>query len=103
MLTTVAKVALTIDSTTWPYKALQVRGTARVETVAGVVPEYREAAARYLGAEPGRMWIEQVKALFSHMARIAVRPEWVGIMDFERRFPSAIESAMSAHQGRGAQ
>ena len=62
-----------------------------------------EAAARYLGAEPGRMWIEQVKALFSHMARIAVRPEWVGIMDFERRFPSAIESAMSAHQGRGAQ
>ncbi|MFO1400100.1 MAG: pyridoxamine 5'-phosphate oxidase family protein [Steroidobacteraceae bacterium] len=103
MLSTGAKVALTIDSTTWPYKALQVRGTARVETVAGVVPEYREAAARYLGAEPGRMWIEQVKALFSHMARIAVRPEWVGIMDFERRFPSAIESAMSAHQGRGAQ
>jgi hypothetical protein len=103
MLTPGAKVALTIDSTTWPYKALQVRGTAHVETVAGVVPEYREAAARCLGTEPGRMWIEQVKALFSHMARIAVRPEWVGLVDFERRFPSAIESAMSGHPGCGAQ
>jgi hypothetical protein len=29
------------------------------------------------------------------MARITVRPEWVGILDFEERFPSAIEAAMS--------
>jgi hypothetical protein len=29
------------------------------------------------------------------MTRIAVQPEWVGILDFERRFPSAIEAAMS--------
>jgi hypothetical protein len=29
------------------------------------------------------------------MVRISVRPEWVGILDFEERFPSAIEAAMS--------
>jgi hypothetical protein len=95
MLSPNAKVALTIDSTTWPYKVLQIRGTAHVETVAGVVPEYSAAAERYFGAEQGRAWVEQVRGLFSHMARIAIRPEWVGILDFEQRFPSAIEAAMS--------
>jgi len=29
------------------------------------------------------------------MVRIAVKPEWVAILDFEQRFPSAIEAAMS--------
>lgn len=89
------KVALTIDSTTWPYKVLQIRGTADVETVEGVVPEYATAAERYFGAERGRAWVEQVRSMFSHMARISIRPAWVGILDFERRFPSAIETAMS--------
>src|ERR1700757_1393316 len=42
-----AKVALSIDGDTWPYKALQIRGTAHVETVTGVVPEYAIAAERY--------------------------------------------------------
>ena len=31
----------------------------------------------------------------SHMTRISVRPEWVSILDFETRFPSAIAEAMS--------
>src|SRR5256884_6329 len=34
------KVALTIDTNTWPHKVLQIRGTAQIETVEGVVPEY---------------------------------------------------------------
>jgi hypothetical protein len=29
------------------------------------------------------------------MARISIRPEWVSILDFEKRFPSAIEAAMA--------
>jgi len=29
------------------------------------------------------------------MARIAIQPEWVGILDFEQRFPIAIENAMA--------
>jgi hypothetical protein len=90
-----SKVALTIDSTTWPYKVLQIRGTVQVETVQGVVPEYGQAAERYFGAEQGQKWVGQVRAMFPQMVRIAVKPEWVAILDFEQRFPSAIEAAIS--------
>ena len=96
-LSTNSKVALSIDSNTWPYKVLQIRGTARVETVAGVVPEYALAADRYFGPEQGRAWVTQVSAMFSQVARIVVRPEWAAVLDFETRFPSAIEAAMSGH------
>jgi PPOX class probable F420-dependent enzyme len=92
-----SEVALTIDSNTWPYKVLQIRGTARVETVAGVVPEYALAAERYFGPEQGQAWVKQVGGMFSQMARIAVTPSWVAVLDFETRFPSAIEAAMSGH------
>ena len=89
------KVALTIDGDTFPYKVLQVRGTAQIETVDGIVPEYAMAAERYFGNEQGKVWIEQFQQMFAQMARIIVQPEWVGILDFEQRFPSAIEAAMS--------
>lgn len=89
-----SKVALTIDTNTWPNKVLQIRGTATVETVDGVVAEYATAARRYFGEEQGKAWVEQVAKMFSQMARISVRPEWVSIIDFEKRFPSAIEAAM---------
>jgi hypothetical protein len=92
-----AKVALSIDANTWPYKVLQIRGTAQVETVTGVVPEYALAAERYFGVDEGRAWVKQVEGMFSHMVRIAVKPEWVAVLDFEKRFPSAIEAAMSGH------
>ena len=94
-LSTGAKVALTIDGNTWPYKVLQIRGAAQVDTVAGVVPEYAVAAERYFGAEQGRAWVKQIEGMFSHMVRIAVKPEWVAVLDFEKRFPSAIEAAMA--------
>ncbi|HEX7136298.1 MAG TPA: pyridoxamine 5'-phosphate oxidase family protein [Vicinamibacterales bacterium] len=91
-----AKVAISIDGNAWPYKVLQIRGAARVETVPGVVPEYALAAERYFGADQGQAWVKQVGGMFSHMARIAVKPDWVAVLDFEKRFPSAIEAAMSA-------
>ena len=90
-----SKVALTIDTDTWPHKVLQIRGTVSIETVDGVVPGYALAAERYLGAEGGKGWVEQAKALFPQMTRIVVRPDWVGLLDFEQRFPSAIEAAMA--------
>jgi nitroimidazol reductase NimA-like FMN-containing flavoprotein (pyridoxamine 5'-phosphate oxidase superfamily) len=95
VLPTNSKVALTIDRDEWPYHALLIRGTAHVETVEGVTPEYETAAQRYFGAEQGREWVEGVRQMYSEMVRITVRPEWVGILDFETRFPSAIEAAMS--------
>ena len=94
-LTKNPKVALTINGETWPYKVLLIRGTAQVETIDGVVPEYAASAKRYFGEEQGQAWAEQVDGMFSQMTRISIKPEWVGILDFEKRFPSAIESAMS--------
>jgi nitroimidazol reductase NimA-like FMN-containing flavoprotein (pyridoxamine 5'-phosphate oxidase superfamily) len=90
-----APVALTIDGTTFPYRALSIRGHARLEIVDGVVPEYALAAERYFGPEQGRAWVEQVRGMAPQMARITIRPEWVGLLDFETRFPSAIEAAMA--------
>ena len=91
------RVAITIDeAASWPYKVLLLRGRATVDEVEGVAPEYAQAAARYFGAEQGAAWVDQVAKLGSRMARIAVTPEWVSIIDFEQRFPSAIARAMAA-------
>ncbi len=89
------QVALTIDSNDWPYKTLLIRGIASIQTVEGVAPEYAAAAERYFGEAQGRAWVEQVRAMSAQMTRIAVRPTWVGLLDFQTRFPSAIEAAMA--------
>jgi hypothetical protein len=36
--------------------------------------------------------------MVSRMSRVFVTPEWVGILDFETRFPSALERAMERAQ-----
>jgi hypothetical protein len=83
-------VALTIDGTTWPYKALLIRGTAGVEMMDGVVPEYAAAARRYFGEEGGNAWVQQIGGMVPGMARISITPQTVAILDFETRFPSAL-------------
>ena len=83
------RVALTIDDdSSWPYKVLMVRGTARPELLDDVVPEYALAATRYFGPEQGPAWVSTLRG--KPMARLAVSPTWVGILDFETRFPSAL-------------
>ncbi len=95
-LKTGSKVAITIDSNEWPCKVLLVRGTAEVSLVDGVTKEYALAAERYFGKEQGQAWVAQVRSLVHRMMRVAVTPEWVGILDFEQRFPNALERAMAA-------
>jgi predicted pyridoxine 5'-phosphate oxidase superfamily flavin-nucleotide-binding protein len=84
------KVALTIDDNNFPHKVLLVRGTAHVQTVSGIVPEYAAAAERYFGAEQGKAWITQLASMIQDMVRITISPEWVGLLDFQTRFPSAL-------------
>ena len=86
------KVALTIDDNTFPHKVLMARGTATLEEVDGIVPEYQLAAHRYFGEAQGSAWVEQVRKMIPGMVRISIRPEWVGILDFQSRFPSALSS-----------
>jgi PPOX class probable F420-dependent enzyme len=84
------KVAVTIDDNQFPPKVLLIRGTARLETVTGVPPEYAKAAERYLGSEQGRAWVKQLGEKRATMARIAIQPEWVGVLDFQTRLPRTL-------------
>ena len=89
-----AQVAVSIDTDEMPYKVLQVRGRIRMDTVDGVAPEYEAMAIRTLGEEAGQAWLGTLRAITSSMCRIFVTPEWVAVLDFETRFPSALERAM---------
>lgn len=81
-------VALTIDTDEWPYHVLSIRGHAEMEMLDDVAPEYAAAAERYFGVEQGRAWVAQLRG--QPMCRIRVVPEWVNILDFETRLPSAL-------------
>ena len=89
------QVALTLDTTEPPFRVLQIRGVAEVGIVAGVSAELEAAATRYMGPEGGRAWVDQVGRLSSHMARIAVRPEWVDVLDFETRLPGGMARCLT--------
>ncbi|MGA9039580.1 MAG: pyridoxamine 5'-phosphate oxidase family protein [Terriglobales bacterium] len=86
------KVSLTIDDNVFPHKVLLIRGSARLETVDGIVPEYAACAERYFGREQGQAWVEQLRGMIPGMVRITVTPEWVGLLDFQTRFPSALSA-----------
>jgi hypothetical protein len=83
-------LAISIDTETSPPEVLSIRGRAEITEVDGVVPEYAAAADRYLGAEEATAYIEQIDQPGTRMARIAVRPAWVGLLDFQTRMPSAL-------------
>lgn len=84
------EVALTIDAEGFPADVLLIRGHATVEMLDGIPPEYAASAERYFGAEQGRAWVAQLGGMIRGMGRITVQPEWVGILDFKSRFPSAL-------------
>ncbi|TDN91513.1 pyridoxamine 5'-phosphate oxidase family protein [Microbacterium sp. BK668] len=81
-------VAVTIDTDGWPYRVLSIRGRAEMEMLDDVAPEYAAAAERYFGEEQGRAWVGQLRG--RPMCRIRVVPEWVNVLDFETRLPSAL-------------
>jgi hypothetical protein len=93
-----AKVAVTIDTERLPFKVLYIRGVARLDSVEGLAPEYCAACLRMMGEEQGRAWLAQVEPMCPRMVRISITPQWVGVLDFETRFPSAIERAMARMQ-----
>jgi hypothetical protein len=82
------RVALTIDDNSFPHKVLLVRGRSSIELLDDVVPEYALSATRYFGPEQGPAWVSTLRG--KPMARIAITPGWVGILDFQTRFPSAL-------------
>lgn len=89
-----AKVALTIESEA-SDKALLIRGSIRLDQVTSPAPEYLSVAQRVEGEEAGREWAAQFAVWCPITARIFIQPEWVAILDFETRFPSALERGMA--------
>jgi Pyridoxamine 5'-phosphate oxidase len=82
------RVALTIDTDTAPPQSLTIRGTVEITEVEGLAPEYVAAARRYLGEEAAGAMLAAVDQPGTMQARIAVRPDWVGVLDFVTRLPS---------------
>jgi hypothetical protein len=83
-------VAITIDTEEFPPHVLLIRGQASVTDVDGLAEGFEKAAHRYLGEEGAAGYIEQMKKPGVRMARIAVRPTWVGTLDFQTRLPSHV-------------
>lgn len=94
------QVAVTIDSYTPPYHVLYIRGIVRLSPYEGIVPEWAQAGQRLMGKEGGQAFESMVdgmiKAGVLKFIRLAVQPTWVGILDFEKRFPSGVEKSMEA-------
>ena len=88
------KVAVSIDTDTMPYNVLQIRGSVRTDVVDGIAPEYEAMTLRSAGEEAGRAWLENLRRICPRMMRVFITPEWVAILDFQQRFPSALERAM---------
>jgi hypothetical protein len=86
------QVAITIDTESFPPNVLLVRGQATVTEAEGIVEEYALAARRYMGEDPANAYLSQVNQPGTKMARIAVRPAWVGMLDFETRLPGGMST-----------
>lgn len=84
------EVAITIDTESFPPMVLSVRGRVSLAEVAGVPAEYRLAARRYLGEEAAAAYLAQIDQPVTTMVRIAVRPTWVGVLDFQHRLPEVM-------------
>jgi hypothetical protein len=82
------EVAVTIDASGPPLEVLLLRGTATVDDVEGIVPEYAAAHHRYYGPEQGAAAVAEVDRPGTRMARIAVTPTWIGVLEFQTRFPA---------------
>ena len=80
-------VAVTIDRPGPPPEVLLLRGPVELTEISGIVPEYAAAHRRYYGEEQGAANVAQADQPGVRMVRIALRPTWVGVLDFQTRFP----------------
>jgi hypothetical protein len=88
-------VALTIDTETSPPQSVTIRGRAEIDEIDGLAPEYVSAAHRYLGDAAAAM-LAGMDQPGTVQARIAVRPTWVGLLDFAERLPSPLGGVLQA-------
>ncbi|MGQ0468028.1 MAG: pyridoxamine 5'-phosphate oxidase family protein [Sporichthyaceae bacterium] len=79
-VSTGTRVAVSIDSESFPHYGLQIRGSVTVTPTDGILPEYAAAAARMLGAARAAEFINGI-APPPAQVRVALHPEWARAMD----------------------
>ena len=92
------RVALTIDTESFPPKVLLIRGTTELKLEDGVPEEYIIAGAKVMTADQHEEWTAGVKALYDQMVRITVTPDWVKLLDFETTIPKAVADLIAEKQ-----
>jgi hypothetical protein len=59
-----------------------------------IAPEYTAMIHRTMSKEDAEALLKEAARLYPRMTRIFIHPDWVGILDFETRLPSAVERAI---------
>lgn len=72
-------MAVTIDTDSFPYRALKLRGTVTLEPGDGLAAAYRSAAVRYLGTDTGTRWCESLSG--ADQVAICITPTWASASD----------------------
>jgi hypothetical protein len=84
------RVALTIDTEANPPQGLSIRGSAEITEIDGLAPEYIASARHYLGQAAAAGLVAGLDQPGTRQARISVRPDWVGLIDFVTRRPAVL-------------
>jgi hypothetical protein len=93
-------VALTIDSMGPPVRELLLRGTASIEIVEGVAPEYLAAAAKSTHGDDLAAFEAAVRHTYKQMARITITPAWARFYDFGAgRLPTFLQRLVGSESG----
>ncbi|HXW79183.1 MAG TPA: pyridoxamine 5'-phosphate oxidase family protein, partial [Acidimicrobiales bacterium] len=75
------EVAVSIYNNTWPYHALYLRGTVKVERFDGIAPELVGISEHYAGPDFANAWISQNRASGLKWARIELAPTYAALID----------------------
>jgi hypothetical protein len=95
-------VAVSIDTESTPARALLIRGRAEITEVDGIDPDYAVSARQYIGEEAAGEYLAMLDQTGTRMARITVRPTWVGLLDFAGDRLPAIMNSPAPDQPAGA-
>jgi hypothetical protein len=87
------------DTMDLPQGDVRLRGRAEVHEIDGLAPEYA-AAMRKSGDAAVADYLDFIAGMAPKMERIVVRPNWVGVMDFQTRFPTGAPDWMTGHDSR---
>ncbi len=92
------RVAITIDTESFPPHVLLIRGGATLQLEEGVPKEYLAAARKVVPAAQFDDWEAGVRALYKQMVRITITPDWAKLLDFETTLPKAVADLIQGLQ-----